>query len=390
MGRDFIETSLKEKNIMILTTKLSNGGAEKAASLLANNLSKKYNVYLTVFDNSTQDYETNVDIIDLKTRITSNIFKKIFNFIKRICLLKKIKKEYKIDCTISFLTGPNLVNVLSKEKDKTIVSIRNNIKAKGKIHILVNKYVMKKADKVVTVSKDMREYYIKKYKISPKKVCAIYNVCDSNDISIKAEEKIDKYQEIFEYEKVVISLGRFIKQKGMWHLIRAFSKIVKENLDFKLVIFGRGKERKDLQKLVDELELNKSVFLLDYVSNPYKYLKKSKIFVNSSLYEGCSNAILEAMCVGLPIVATDCKYGNREILCLNNSNEEFGILVPALDNKYYNSKDPLTKEEIELYEAIKKLIKDENLREYYRQKSKERIKYFLDNTEEWQECIEKD
>ena len=176
----------------------------------------------------------------------------------------------------------------------------------------------------------------------------------------------------------------------MWHLIRAFSKIVKENLDFKLVIFGRGKERRDLQKLVDELELNRSVFLLDYVSNPYKYLKKSKIFVNSSLYEGCSNAILEAMRVGLPIVATDCKYGNREILCLNNSNEEFGILVPALDNKHYNSKDPLTKEEIELYEAIKKLIKEENLREYYRQKSKERIKYFLDNTEEWQECIEKD
>ena len=88
MERNFIETKQDiKKNIIILVTKLSNGGAEKTATLLAKNLSKKYNVYLTVFDNRVQDYETDVKIIDLKTNITNNIIEKIYNFIKRVYLL---------------------------------------------------------------------------------------------------------------------------------------------------------------------------------------------------------------------------------------------------------------------------------------------------------------
>lgn len=387
MGRNFIET---KKNILILVTKLSNGGAEKSAVLLSKNLSKKYNVYLAVFDGRNRDYETDVDIIDLKTNITKNLIKKLFNLKKRIYLLKNIKEKYRIDCTISFLTGPSLVNILSKKNDKTVVSVRNNIKEKGKIQSLVNKYVMKRADKVVTVSEDMREYHIKKDKISPSKIITIHNVCDINDILIKSEEKIDKYNNIFEDGNIIISLGRYEKQKAQGKLIRAFSKLAKEENKYKLVIFGRGKEKKKLQKLVKDLDVTENIFLLDYVSNPYKYLKKSKIFAMSSIYEGCSNAILEAMSLGLPIVATDCKYGNKEILFSKTKKESYGILVSVGDNKYRKAKEKLTKEEIELYEALKKLTNDEDLRSYYSKKSKERIKRYLDNLDNWVECIEED
>ena len=68
----------------MIITKLSNGGAEKAIALLANNLSKKYNVKIVTFDNSNQDYSTDVEVIDLKTRITNSKIKKILNFILRI------------------------------------------------------------------------------------------------------------------------------------------------------------------------------------------------------------------------------------------------------------------------------------------------------------------
>lgn len=375
-----------KKNIAILTTKLSNGGAERASSILAERLLKKYNVYLIVFDNSIQDYETEANLIDLKTNITSNFVKKIFNFFNRIYLLKKIKKEYKIDCTISLLTGPNLVNVLSKKNDKVIISIRNNIKEKGKLENIINKFTIRKADKIVTVSEDMRRFYIENDKIPNDKIVSIYNSCDLDKINEASKEEIDKYKEIFENKKVVISLGRFIKQKGQWSLIKAFSKIVEEHKEYKLVIFGRGEEKEYLQKLIDGLKINENVFLLNFVSNPYKYLKSSEIYVCSSLFEGCSNSILEAMAVGLPIIATDCEYGNREILCSNGEN---GILVPVGSKKYCKIEDDLTNQEIELYKAIKTLIEDKDLREFYSKKSLERIKDFNDNTDKWIECIEK-
>lgn len=375
-----------KKNIAILTTKLSNGGAERASSILAERLLKKYNVYLIVFDNSIQDYETEANLIDLKTHITSNFVKKIFNFFNRIYLLKKIKKEYKIDCTISLLTGPNLVNVLSKKNDKTIISIRNNIKEKGKLENIINKFTIRKADKIVTVSEDMRRFYIENDKIPNDKIVSIYNSCDLDKISEASKEEIDKYKEIFEDKKVVISLGRFIKQKGQWSLIKAFSKIVEEHKEYKLVIFGRGEEKKYLQKLIDGLKINENVFLLNFVSNPYKYLKSSEIYVCSSLFEGCSNSILEAMAVGLPIIATDCEYGNKEIL---SSNGENGILVPVGSKKYCKIEDDLTNQEIELYKAIKTLIEDRDLREFYSKKSLERIKDFNDNTDKWIDCVEK-
>ena len=375
-----------KKNIAILTTKLSNGGAERASSILAERLLKKYNVYLIVFDNSIQDYETEANLIDLKTHITSNFVKKIFNFFNRIYLLKKIKKEYKIDCTISLLTGPNLVNVLSKKNDKTIISIRNNIKEKGKLENIINKFTIRKADKIVTVSEDMRRFYIENDKIPNDKIVSIYNSCDLDKINEASKEEIDKYKEIFEDKKVVISLGRFIKQKGQWSLIKAFSKIVEEHKEYKLVIFGRGEEKEYLQKLIDGLKINENVFLLNFVSNPYKYLKNSEIYVCSSLFEGCSNSILEAMAVGLPIIATDCEYGNKEIL---SSNGENGILVPVGSKKYCKIEDDLTNQEIELYKAIKTLIEDKDLREFYSKKSLERIKDFNDNTDKWIDCIEK-
>ena len=388
-----------KKNIMVLVTKLSNGGAEKAALQLAENLSKTYNVYLTVFDNSIQDYETKVTVIDLKTKITHNAIIKAINSFKRIFKVKKIKKKYNIDCTISFLTGPNLINVLSKKQDKTIVSIRNNIQRKTWMENKINNFVIKRADKVVTVAEEMRKFYIQNSKINPSKITTIYNICNLEKIEKATKgSKMEEYKDIFENNKVIISLGRYISQKGHWHLIRAFSKIAKENKKYKLVIFGRGDKKEYLQKLVNDLNLNDDVYLLDFVKNPYIYLKHSDFFVLPSLYEGCSNALLEAMAYGLPVIATDCDYGNKEILTTNIkeqktkefTKEEFGILVPALDKKYYTTEEPLTKEEQQLYNAIKELIENESLKKHYSEKSLERVKNFQNNTEKWIKCIEKD
>ncbi len=110
-----------------------------------------------------------------------------------------------------------------------------------------------------------------------------------------------------------------------------------------------------------------------------------------------SNSIIEAMECDLPVIATDCKYGNREIL-LNEWNDietvkkmeitQFGILVPVCDGKKYSFKEKLTNEELEMAKAILYVMK--NL-DTFKQFSKTRKKDFRleDRIMEWIEVIEK-
>ena len=113
---------------------------------------------------------------------------------------------------------------------------------------------------------------------------------------------------------MVINIGRLTYQKAQVHLIRAFKRVVNEIPSSKLVILGQGELKKELDNEIINCNLQNNVFMLGFQENPYIYLKKSSVFVLSSLYEGMSNALLEAMYCVLPIIATDCKTGTKKIL----------------------------------------------------------------------------
>ena len=388
------------KNILIITTKLSNGGAEKVVTNLADKLQEKYNVIIAVFNNKNQDYFCDAKIIDLKTKQTNNIIKKIYNLIVRFNKIKEIKKKYKIDCSISFLTETNLINSLTKKKEKIIVSIRNNLSEKKFKNILkfITKITFKKADKIVVVSKHMEEDIKQKYLINNNKITTIYNGCNQNQIEKLSNEKIEgKYLEMFTSGKTIITMGRFNNQKAHWHLIRSFSNVVKEVPDAKLLLLGRGHLKKYLQNLIIDLKLEKNIKILEFQRNPYNFLKKCDIFIMPSLYEGMSNSIIEAMCCNLPVIATDCKYGNREILSkdwqkcgkINKMEKvDYGVLIPTCDGIKYNANKALTKEEIEMTKAILYVLKN---KEKFVKCSIERKKDFKleDRIKEWIEVIER-
>jgi glycosyltransferase involved in cell wall biosynthesis len=121
-------------------------------------------------------------------------------------------------------------------------------------------------------------------------------------------------------------VGRLDKQKDFPTLIRAFAQ-VKQQLPARLMILGEGQDRKLLSDLVQELGLEKDVALPGFVDNPFAYMKRSALFVLSSLYEGLPTVLIEAIAVGTPVVSTDCKSGPAEIL----ENDRYGKLVPVGD-----------------------------------------------------------
>lgn len=112
---------------------------------------------------------------------------------------------------------------------------------------------------------------------------------------------------------IVLASGRFAPQKDYPTLIRAFAK-VREQSEARLVILGDGPLRAEIEELILELGLTGSVELAGYVANTADYYASASVFVLTSLWEGFPNVLVEALAAGVPVVATDCQGGSREIV----------------------------------------------------------------------------
>jgi glycosyltransferase involved in cell wall biosynthesis len=125
---------------------------------------------------------------------------------------------------------------------------------------------------------------------------------------------------------VAVAVGRLAQQKDFPTLLRAFAK-VRQQRPVRLMILGEGSDRPALEQLIQELDLAEDVALPGFVDNPFAYVAQADLFVLSSLYEGLPTVLIEAMAVGTPVVATDCKSGPMEIL----DNGQYGPLVAVGD-----------------------------------------------------------
>ena len=173
----------RDKNIMILVSKLSNGGAERVAANLAEELKKKYLVILvTYLPREEKEYECKVKRIEIETKEEV-----VFKDYHRIKSLKRIKQKYNITHTISFCTKANFLNVMSRNGDKTIISIRNYMSKtkEGTTKKIYNRVACKLCDKIVAVSELVKQDEIKNFGAKKEKIEVIYNYCDEQ----KKEDK---------------------------------------------------------------------------------------------------------------------------------------------------------------------------------------------------------
>jgi len=378
---------MKKKNIMLLIGNLSNGGAERSIVNLANELSKLYNVILVVPPTKKQDYECKVKIIHV-----DELSVKIKRFIG-IHKVKKLKKKYNIDVTISYTTMFNFVNVMSKYKDKTIISVRNHLSTKkeGFISTILHYISSVLANKIVCCSKSVLYDQKKNYHLNPKKMVVIQNFCNMDLINKKNSDKM--------IENTIVTMARLVKHKGHKHIIKAMSLVVKEVADAKLLIFSRGPLKEELENLVIQYGLEDNVIFMDFHPDPYQFIKSAKAFILASDYEGFPNVIIEAMACGAPIIATDSPGGTKEILSedfnFNNSitkltKEKYGILIPSFINEH--DAIEFTESEIMLKDAILELLNNSDTYNYYHKQSLKRIdKYSRDKIiDKWLNIIEGD
>jgi glycosyltransferase involved in cell wall biosynthesis len=382
-----------KKKIFFLINSLEIGGSERVILELYNRLSNKYDVKLITLKNVT-NYDSKIKTISLsKVTKTSRMLVHISSYVKK---LKKIITEEKPDVLVSFLELSNLVNIFACKNTKTkcVISVRSTLSEVydrgiyGKTFTYLIKKFYPKADIIITNSKYSKIDLVKSFNIPEKKISTVYNPLNIENVQKSSIEKIErKYASIFDGKsKILITVGRLIDAKAHPNLLRVFYNLKKEVKNVKLVIVGDGPWMQKLKDIIKELELESDVFLLGSQKNPYKYVKKSDIFVYSSVYEGFPNALIEGMACGVPVISTDCRSGPREILApetnvLTQAKKlefvKYGLLSPVFKKELNTDiHASLSKEEEIFMSGIKTLLNSKKLSKSYAIKGELRIKDF--------------
>ena len=337
------------KHIGLMISALNSGGAERVVSHLSHILSEKYHVHVILFEDTYMEYpcEGTVHSLNVPAQAGSPVVK--FNLLwKRIKRLKTLLKKEKLDCVISFMDSPNFVNLFAKVAGcRKIISIRNysglenQQSGLGKLTDAAMKLLYRRADCVVTVSKLIEKDFCEHYGIPQEKIFTIYNPYNFEEMRGKGEVPLSETEQAFYNGHFVFAnVGRIMYQKGVWHLVKAFSLVHAQHPDARLVIVGEDLSEGKLTALIRQLGLQDSVLLTGRTRNPYQYMKNADCYVLASLFEGFPNAMVEAMACGCAIIAADCKSGPREILFENvdldavideTVEADYGILVPALE-----------------------------------------------------------
>lgn len=324
------------KKICFFVSSFQNGGVEKVTIQLCNELATKgFEVDLVI---GKKNQSNMLDRLDAKVKLVSlGTSNKILSILMMaLYLIRKTPDIIIADRYHSFVYAAYAKRLIAC-KSEIVMTIHSQMSLSFGVELKRTKKQEKKYSefmtlnkycaRVIAVSKGTAEDFLTIFPVFASKIAVIYNPVAVDEIQALAEQWQDNLSLLSGKKHVIISVGRLEAEKGYATLLRAFSEI--ENChDSLLVICGEGRERKNLEKLAQQLGIQANVYLPGFVANPYSYLAHADLFVLSSNSEAFGVVLVEALAVGIPVVSTDCpSYGPREILL----NGEIGKLVPVDD-----------------------------------------------------------
>lgn len=327
----------KNSNIKVtfLIESLSDGGAERVTSLLANALLKNaHSVNIIILNQRENEYYINskVNKIYLKNNNDNNKVIRIFNKVKVInSLLNSLKSDIVISLAMPQTNALLLPSLLSLKK-KVILSERNDPSR------YPNSFFLKKlrsilyllANSIVFQTEDARSYF--NNKIKNKGVIILNPIKEDLPLSNRKNVK-----------KEIVNFCRLDTQKNLPMLIDAFELLIKDFPDYTLMLYGKGPLEEELKVYANKKVPSQRILFNGYSNNIHESIKDSAMFVSSSNYEGISNSMLESLAMGLPTISTDCpvggarmvirSYENGVLVSLNNIEELYRVMKEIIENK---------------------------------------------------------
>lgn len=311
---------------------LSGGGAERAMLNLANGLVEcGYSVDLVLAYAEgpyLSDVHESIRLIDLNASRVLSSLPGLTSYLRREqpqALLSALDYANVVAIWATRLAGsPSRLAV--NEQNTISISTRNSASLRQKMILHLVRRFYPWADYVIGNSQGVAEDLSKVTGLTSKRIKILHNPVVTPDLREKARAPLNHIWFEDNQPPVVLAVGRLTKQKDFPTLIRSFANVHRTQ-PVRLIILGEGPDRPALEALVKTLGLEDDVALPGFVRNPYSYMSRASLYVLSSRWEGLPTVLIEALYCGLPIIATDCPSGPREIL----ADGQHGVLVPVGD-----------------------------------------------------------
>lgn len=318
--------------VAIFTSNMDGGGAERAMAKLAGGIAERgYDVDLVLSraeGHYLAEVPDTVRIVDLDaSRVLASI----------PGLIRYLRRER----PVAMLTSMNYVNVvgiwakaLARVDTRLVVNEQNALSLEAahsprRRHRFMPRLIGRFypwADRIVSVARGTADDLARTTGLPRGRIEVVHNPIVTPELKELAEAPVDHPWFLPGEPPVVLSVGRLSRQKDFGTLLRAFAR-VRDRRPARLVILGEGPERGSLESLISELGLLEVATLPGWVANPYPWMANAGVYVLSSRWEGLPSVLIEALYCGVPIVATDCLSGPREIL----DEGAHGLLVKVGD-----------------------------------------------------------
>ena len=318
---------MSKPSILFVINSLGGGGAERVMATLLNFSASKqadFRIGLVLLDREHIAYPppswVEVHQLDCK-----------YSALNSIIALHQLVRREQPDIVCSFLTRSNVASYFASRGSGRpfLMSERSNTRAQlgGGFRGLVSRNLVRlsypNADAIISVSKGVADGLSRDFAVPPERITTIYNPVDVEAIRAAAERD----SAVALDGPYIVAAGRLEPVKNFDLLLRAFAR---SHFRGKLVIAGEGPERGRLEHLVAELHLAGRVVMPGFVANPFPLIAGATLFALSSHSEGFPNAMLEALALSVPVVATNCGHGPAEILAGTTAANVHGTLeTPA-------------------------------------------------------------
>ena len=311
---------------------LGMGGAEKMCADLALELKRRgHEVIIICLYNEHTDISAMLEKKNIKLYYLEK--KRGFD-INCVLKIRKILNIFQPDVIHTHLYVLKYAFLASIGKGIPIIHTIHNIakKESDKIDRLLNKMLFNMNLVVpVAISKKIKETIVKCYKLPSKSIPVIYNGISLNSFTQKNDYELHSPSRI-------IHVGRFQEQKNHRCIIESANKLKERNILF--ICIGEGELKCEIEKMIKDKNLNNKISCVGLTNNVNKYLNEGDIFILPSKWEGFPISIIEAMAVGIPIIASDVggvsdivKSHINGILIEPNSIQLSDSIVQLLDNK---------------------------------------------------------
>ncbi len=336
--------------ILFVLPSLGAGGSERVVTTLANYWANNgREIGIANFDapdfSPFYPLEQQIALFRLNLRATRGCLPaQVKQTMHRVKALEGVYREFKPDVVISFLTKTNIMALLAADRCQVpvIISERNNptLQKFNRFWRMARAYTYPKAFSFVTMTMGAAEYYPARQR--------------PRTTIIPNPVNLPENWENRRQGNTVTAVGRLADQKQFHLLIDAFALIAADFPGWRLVIWGEGAARAELEKQRSRLGMDDRIALPGLTDNPGQWIETADVFALSSAFEGWPNVIVEAMAAELPVVAFDCEHGVADMI----EDGASGRLVPQGDVPA-------------LAEALASLMAKPDLRREYAQRAKE-------------------